>query len=474
MGGATMLFSKSVAKTSDLDVGDIIEACGDYTISESCTAASCEWDPSSFQCSETNWGSSAHKAVGRWADANSSNGNSTSTNSSNSESIGNSPSTNGANGSNVSLTEPVMDQKVAVQKVCDALAALPKVTVTSAVLSFANTVLSYLTSITIVSVNVKCKQAFQGPMIEKYDPMVVAFPAPAIVPGTANIKGELSYTVKDPESFIKDEEAINATRAMIADVCKVEPQYVIVVLFIISGRRLDNIMDDGFGRQLGDNTTDNTTDNKTKVGASYAVAAGNGYVAPTPAPPTTTPIPFNQPQSDGSIIVTLAMDIVGTSSTLILGDTSGLAAGWTLTIGGNSVTIEELGRRLSAEVRRLEDEILGEAVEVCPAVVGPIAKGTKGVARSHRNPCLGGAVPVCKKQGCNGLGTDDLGQQFSCATAGKSELAMQSICATFRAHCLDASDQAWLNSRPRCAGMIPQHDGTLVSIASGETAGRWR
>jgi len=78
-------------------------------------------------------------------------------------------------------------------------------------------------------------------------------------------------------------------------------------------------------------------------------------------------------------------------------------------------------------------------------------------------PCNGGATPVCEVSGAS-IATPDLGEQFSCATQGKPETQMATICATFKAHCLQASDAAWLNGRPRCNGKIPRHDGTLDNI----------
>jgi len=76
------------------------------------------------------------------------------------------------------------------------------------------------------------------------------------------------------------------------------------------------------------------------------------------------------------------------------------------------------------------------------------------------SPCQGGSKPVC----IAGSNAPDLGEQFSCMTAGKPEIQMMSICAEFKAACTNPADQAWLNGRPRCNAKIPRHDGSLDDI----------
>jgi len=76
------------------------------------------------------------------------------------------------------------------------------------------------------------------------------------------------------------------------------------------------------------------------------------------------------------------------------------------------------------------------------------------------SPCQGGLKPVCIPSS----NAPDLGEQFSCMTAGKPETQMMSICAEFKAACTNPADQAWLNGRPRCNAKIPRHDGSLDDI----------
>jgi len=76
------------------------------------------------------------------------------------------------------------------------------------------------------------------------------------------------------------------------------------------------------------------------------------------------------------------------------------------------------------------------------------------------SPCQGGLKPVCIASS----NAPDLGEQFSCMTAGKPETQMMSICAEFKAACTNPADQAWLNGRPRCNAKIPRHDGSLDDI----------
>jgi len=76
------------------------------------------------------------------------------------------------------------------------------------------------------------------------------------------------------------------------------------------------------------------------------------------------------------------------------------------------------------------------------------------------SPCQGGLKPVCIASS----NAPDLGEQFSCMTAGKPEIQMMSICAEFKAACTNPADQAWLNGRPRCNAKIPRHDGSLDDI----------
>lgn len=81
--------------------------------------------------------------------------------------------------------------------------------------------------------------------------------------------------------------------------------------------------------------------------------------------------------------------------------------------------------------------------------------------------CHGGDKPVCEPAAippARGIPTPDLGEQFSCATAGKPETAMAGICTLFKQNCQQADDMIWLQNRPRCMGKIPRHDGTLDDI----------
>jgi len=76
------------------------------------------------------------------------------------------------------------------------------------------------------------------------------------------------------------------------------------------------------------------------------------------------------------------------------------------------------------------------------------------------SPCQGGLKPVCIASS----NAPDLGEQFSCMTAGKPETQMMSICDQFKRECKNPADQAWLNGRPRCNAKIPRHDGSLDDI----------
>lgn len=80
------------------------------------------------------------------------------------------------------------------------------------------------------------------------------------------------------------------------------------------------------------------------------------------------------------------------------------------------------------------------------------------------SPCHNGGVdPVCEAATAT-IPTPDLGEQFSCATAGKPEAVMETICLHFQSKCKQPLDQNWLKNRPRCKGLIPRHDGTLDPI----------
>jgi len=199
----------------------------------------------------------------------------------------------------------------------------------------------------------------------------------------------------------------------------------------------------------------------TASGKSGSVAQASGVLtvqaspAATPAPPTNGPA-----AADGSVIVTTCAPIKATMTVITLCDTNGLAPGMQITFGKDRVTIVSIARRLSEEGRRLTG-----TVTVTPAFQADHNQGTLGTAVATPAPT---PVPV-RTTACNGAvnpscvaateasGTLDLGEQFSCATVGKPEAAMMSICTQFKTICTQPQDAAWLQLRPRCNGVVPQH-----------------
>jgi len=205
-----------------------------------------------------------------------------------------------------------------------------------------------------------------------------------------------------------------------------------------------------------------------------------------------TPASPNTQKPDGTIAMELCAAITTSPTTQItLCDRTYVAVGMTLNIGTESVKITGIvGRRLSGEGRQLAT--IPVVVSVAPPVIGlfntktgvlaklPVTAAPAAATPSTAvpapaprvTPCTGSVMPACNNVTA-ATGTPDLGEQFSCATQGKPETQMMSICQIFQAHCLQPFDAAWLTNRPRCKGMIPRHDGSLDHVVTGAKVGRW-
>jgi len=361
VGGVGMHRRSVQSNTQDAEIGDIIEACADYTVQASCSAASCNWNSATVQCEEA-----AHR------------------------------------------------QKKAANDEPYVVAAEREATPTAAPTSA---------------------------------PTPAPTPAPPTNPPPA-ADGSIAVSLCAAISA-------NTNKITLCDTNGLSPGMTITfgqesVVIVSIARRLSEE-----GRRL---STGIVTVNPAFQGTYNAGSTGKAAPTPTPTPvPPTNP----PPAADGSITVTLCADIKANANKITLCDINGLVPGMTIKFGGEAVIIVSVARRLSEEGRRL----LAGNVTVNPAFQGNHVAGTQGTASATPAPtplpaqtttCNGAVNPSCVAA-TSASGTMDIGEQFSCATVGKPEAAMMSVCAQFKIACKQPQDAAWLNNRPRCNGVVPQH-----------------